>query len=242
MRLNSAICLGIVIISLNCNSSNNDSDDEPRTGASKKSKKPSSTDTDAESEIAMYFGDGYMFYNIPADTSSVYRTCAINEPRPLRSLNSGSSKFVHVITKQNQSTGSLFGFVNLNLSGSEKISVVDYVEYKDTICTPGQGNIGNTTIRLAAGVRLYLRIKRVGKGVNVEIPSKVAAAVENGQAEATFRIETVGFRTEETRKILSGLGESFDVESYVKVITAVRQVMETMKEEMVVNPVRIPIE
>lgn len=182
--------------------------------------------------------------NIPNDTTTFltnWRTCSVNEPRPLSSLNSGSKKFVYVIDRSNQATASLFGLGQLNLSKKEKIAIVDYVEYKDTICTPGNGNPDNTSIRLAAGVRLFLKISNSDKKVNVEIPSKVAAGIEFGLAQATFTIETIGFKNEETRKILGELGESFDVESYVKIMNAVGQVMKTMKDTMIVNPVRIPV-
>lgn len=189
----------------------------------------------------------YENYSLPiaADTATFltnWRTCSVNEPRPLSSLNSGSKKFVYVIDRSNQATASIFGIGQLNLSKKEKIAIIDYVEYKDTICSPGNGNPDNTTIRLAAGVRLFLKISRSEKKVNVEIPSKIAAGTEFGLAQATFTIETIGFKTEETRRILSELGESFDVESYVKIVNAVGQVMKTMKDTMVVNPVRIPFQ
>jgi len=181
---------------------------------------------------------------IPNDTATFFtnwRTCSVNEPRPLSSLNSGSKKFVYLIDRNNQATASLFGLGQLNLSKKEKIAIVDYVEYRDTICTPGNRNPNNTSIRLAAGVRLFLKISNSDKKVNVEIPSKIAAGIEFGLAQATFTIETIGFKNEETRRILGELGESFDVESYVKIMNAVGQVMKTMKDTMLVNPVRIPI-
>jgi hypothetical protein len=169
------------------------------------------------------------------------RTCSVNEPRLLRTLNSGSKKFVYVIDKNNQGSASLFGIGNLELSKKEKIAIVDYVQFLDTICTPGTGPQQFKNIRLAAGVRLFLKIKKANKKVSVDIPSKVAAAAEFGLAEATFTIETIGFANEDTRKILSGLGESFDVESYVKIMGAVSEVMKIMKDSMEVKPVEIPL-
>lgn len=180
-----------------------------------------------------------------ADTSAFLaeiRTCSINEPRPLGSLNSGSKKFVHVIDKNNIATASLFGIANLALKDNERLAIVDYVQYLDTICTPGSGPQTLKNIRLAAGVRLFLKINRADKKVSLNIPSKVAAAAEFNLAEATFTIETIGFATAETRNILSRLGESFNVESYVSIMGAVRDVMKTMKDSTEVKPVLIPIQ
>ena len=169
-----------------------------------------------------------------------WNTCSINEPRQLGTLNSGSKKFVYVLDKNNQATGSLFGLANLNLDRKEKIAIVDFVQYRDTICTVGDASPNGSTIRLAAGVRLFIKIKKSDNKVKVEIPSKVAAGAEFGLSEATFSLETIGFANDQTKEIMSNLGESFDVESYVKIMNAVSQVMKVMKDTMIVNPVRIP--
>lgn len=169
------------------------------------------------------------------------RTCSVNESRLLKSLNSGSKKFVYVIDKSNQGSASLFGMGSVELSKKEKIAIVDYVQFLDTICTPGTGPQQFKNIRLAAGVRLFLKIKKANKNVSVDIPSKVAAAAEFGLAEATFTIETIGFANEDTRKILSGLGESFEVESYVKIMGAISEIMKIMKDTLEVKPVEIPL-
>jgi len=193
----------------------------------------------------------YETYDLPneilIDSSNVktvinnFRTCSVNEPRRLGTLNSRSKKFVYIIDQSNQGTASLFGIVNLNLGKKEKIAIIDYIQYKDTICTPGDGPQKNITTRLAAGVRLFLKIKRVNNKVSVDIPSKVAAAAEFGLAEATYEIETIGFANDQTRDILKGLGDNFDVESYVKIMGAVGDIMNIMKDTMIVNPVEIPI-
>ena len=70
----------------------------------------------------------------------------------------------------------------------------------------------------------------------------MAAAAEFGLAEATFTIETIGFATEETREILKGLGENFDVETYVNIMEAVGKVIHVMDDSMLVRPVWMPLE
>ncbi|MBK6858952.1 MAG: hypothetical protein IPK91_13400 [Saprospiraceae bacterium] len=209
------------------------------------------------------FGTDYLNYNLPllindknmtkyedslksissknVITESEWRSCSINEPRKLGTLNSGSRRFVYVLDKNNQANGNLFGLVGLNLSKRDRIAIVDYVEFKDTICTPGNGKKEQTSIRLAAGVRLVITIKNANKKVSINIPSKVAAAAEFGLAEATYTIETIGFKTKESRDIIAGLGGDFNVESYTRVIGAHDKIVKTMKNEMIVNPVQIPI-
>jgi hypothetical protein len=174
-------------------------------------------------------------------TETELRSCTINEPRKLGTLNSGSKKFVYVLDRDNQGNGKLFGLGELSLGKRERIAIVDYVEYKDTLCTPGNGKIELTNIRLAAGVRLVLRINNVNRKVSVNIPSKIAAAAEFGLAEATFTIETVGFVSKETRAIIGNLGGDFNVESYVKVIGAIGEITKIMKDDMTVNPVQLPV-
>lgn len=181
---------------------------------------------------------------IPAKDTTVFvkswNSCALPSPRLLSSLNSGSRKFVYLIDRNNQGTLAIFGLGNLKLGKKEKIAVIDYVEYKDTLCSKGTESTEPEYIRLAAGVRLVLHIKQKENQVRADLPSQVAAATEFGLAETTFTIETLGFKNENTRRIFSGLGEKFDVEAYVRIMGAVGEVMRIMQEDMTVHPVKIP--
>lgn len=198
----------------------------------------------SESEYEKYILPDEISNMNPADSAvflNELRACSINKSRLLKSLSSGSKKFVHVIDKNNQGSASLFGLGNIELGKKEKITIVDYVQYLDTICTIGTNPHQFRDIRLAAGVRLFLKIKKVNKRVSIDIPSKIAAATEFGLAEATFSIETIGFANEDTREILRNLGQDFDVESYVKIMSAVSEILGIMKDSTVVKPVEVII-
>ena len=170
-------------------------------------------------------------------TEEDWKYCAVQGRRPLSALDNGSKKFIYTFDGGNQQCLGLFGLANLGLSEQNKILIVDYVEYKDTTCTAGS----QPDIRLSAGVRLVLTIHSNKKKVNIKIPAKVAAAAEFDLAETTFQIETIGFVNDDTRRIIGNLGGDFNVESYIKVVGAVGEIMKVMKDDMMVSPTVLPI-
>lgn len=159
--------------------------------------------------------------------------------RPLRSLNSGSDKFFYLLDNSKKFNVKLLGLNELNLDRNEKIGVMDYIEYKDTVCT--DAGVKNN-VRLAAGVRLELRIKESNNKIKAETPSQIAAAMELNLAKVTYRIRTIGFKTDSTRKILSTIEEQgdFNVKSYVRVIDALNKIVASMNDNLQVNPEIVP--
>lgn len=169
-------------------------------------------------------------------TSADTISCLSKKPTELSKLNSGSTKFVYTIDEKSSSSASLLGLISGKLNKNERMAIVDYVEYKDLTCS------GKGSLRVAAGVRLTLKIKSTNNKFKINIPSKVAAASEFGIAEVTYRIETIGFKNKTTRKILSGLGGEFNVDDYIKVLDAVNKIQLAMDEVTIVDPRIIPVE
>jgi hypothetical protein len=169
-------------------------------------------------------------------TSADTLSCLSKKPTLLTNLNSGSTKFVYTIDEKSSSSANLLGLISGKLNKNERIAIIDYVEYKDIDCSD------NSSLRVAAGVRLTLKIKSRNNKFKINIPSKVAAASEFGIAEVTYRIETIGFKTKTTRKILSGLGGEFNVDDYIKVLDAVNKIQLAMDEVTTVDPRVIPVE
>ena len=162
--------------------------------------------------------------------------CLLKKPTELSKLNSGSAKFVYTIDEKSSSSASLLSLISGKLNKNERISIVDYVEYKNIKCSK------KGSLRVGAGVRLTLKIKSTNNKFEINIPSKVAAPSEFGIAEVTYRIETIGFKNKTTRKILSGLGGEFNVDDYIKVLDAVNKIQLAMDEVTTVDPRVLPIE
>jgi hypothetical protein len=176
-----------------------------------------------------------------AVTLKEWRSCTLNEPRKLSTLNSGSDYFYHTITSKNSGNAQLLGLGSLNLLKNQSILVADYIHYKDTICTPGDGPQQMKNIRMAVGVRLSLTITSKEKKFDATLPKKVAAAMELNMVEVTYRISTIGFANDETQAIISNAGQgNFDIDAYVKVMSTMGDLIKTMKSPLLVNPVRLP--
>lgn len=199
--------------------------------------------TTRKSDLLM--NNSFRDYKVPDNPEEIeeWRTCTINEPRKLGTLNSGSDKFFYSLTKGNSYSAGLFGIASGSIAKNVKIAIIDYIEYKDTICTPGDGTKDHTSIRLAAGVRLQLTITNLDKKFKAETTSKIAAAMELNLATVQYKIKTIGFKTGDTRKLLGGIESegAFDVKSYVKIIDAVNKVISLMDNDLIVNPERVPI-
>lgn len=165
--------------------------------------------------------------------------CSFSSSQPLSYLNSGSDKFFYFIDKSKKFNAKLLGLNELNLGRDEKIGIMDYIEYKDTVCSDG-GERNN--VRLAAGVRLELRIKESNNKIKAETPSQIAAAMELHLAKVTYRIRTIGFKTDSTRKILSNIEEQgdFNVKSYLRLIDALNKIVASMNDNLQVNPEIVP--
>ncbi len=159
--------------------------------------------------------------------------CEYYKVIPISELNSGARKFSYSIKKNDELKFNLLGLGGSKLSKNQKISVIDYVEYTELKCN-------NKVYRYAAGVRLKLTITTKNKNFNIEIPSKVAAAVEFGAATAEYTLETIGFSNTKTRNILSNLGGEFDMDDYIKVINAVSNLQKCMNDLTTVKAKIIP--
>lgn len=174
-------------------------------------------------------------------TIKEWRSCTINEPRKLATLNSGSDYFYHTITIKNSGNAQLLGLGSVQLSKNQSILVTDYIHYKDTICTPGNGPKEMKTVRMAAGVRLSLTITAKDKKFEATLPKKIAAAMELNMVEVTYRISTLGFANDETKNIISKAGDgNFDLDAYVKVMGTMGELIKAMGGAIMVNPIRLP--
>jgi hypothetical protein len=174
-------------------------------------------------------------------TIKEWRSCTINEPRKIGTLNSGSDYFYHTITTKNSGTAQLLGIGNVSLSKNQSILIADYIHFKDTICTPGDGPPTTKSIRIAVGVRLSLTITAKEKKFEATLPKKVAAAMELNMVDVTYRISTLGFANDTTKNIIAEAGEgSFDVDAYVKVMATMSKLIKTMNSGIIANPVRVP--
>ncbi|HLV50541.1 MAG TPA: hypothetical protein VKY44_01135 [Flavobacterium sp.] len=168
--------------------------------------------------------------NISDETDNI---CSPSELKQLKDLSS-FKKFYYEINKNQNINSSILSVFGLKRNQDQKMIVVDYVEYKDLYCN-------QTTSRFGVGARLSISIKSEQNGLTLSTPTKIAAAVEMGYAEASYELEVLGFRVPSVKKDLAEIGSSsFDVETYLKLTEIISKIINSMSEDMEINPVLLP--
>lgn len=174
-------------------------------------------------------------YALPSE-EMIRDKCAASRPKTMRDLSGGMKKLYYQLTKDNSASLNVFGAGKLNLGKKELLIIVDFVQYKNTKCDGEE-------LRYGVGARLFLHVKKAGRGLKTTDLPHLAAGVQLGQASITYSIETIGITGQKISAVLPGTG-SFDVEAYAKVISAVDEIQRLARdgqEGVIIDPQVIPV-
>lgn len=179
------------------------------------------------------------FEPINLDQSTINEPIEITSLRPLSELNSGSAKFFYMIDNTMKGSLAMPIIKEFNLNKKKRLARIDYVAYKDTIMVY-QGI--KQKYKLIAGARVQLKITEKGGKMNLDSPTRLAAGMELNLASIEYEIKSIGFNNDSTRKYMADIESAgqFTVESYVKVINALNQIVKSMNKDMLVRPEVIP--
>ena len=175
-------------------------------------------------------------YVMPSE-EVIKNKCAAAKPKTMKELSGGMKKLYYQLTKDNSASLNIFGAGNINLGKKELLVIVDFVQYKDTNC-------GGESLRYGVGARLFLHVKKLGKGIKTNDLPHLAAGVQLGQASITYSIETIGITGSKISDVMPGTG-NFDVEAYAKVTKAVDDIQRLARdgqEGVVIDPQVIPVD
>ena len=161
-----------------------------------------------------------------------------NQPKTVRDLSSGMQKLFYQVNSDNVASLSLFGgAAGLKLGKKEIIVIVDFTQFKDINC--------EEKARYGVGVRLFLKIKKSFKGLDLNNLPHLAANVQLGKASVEYRIQTLGITGDKINALIPrSATNNFDVDGYANVVNAVDEIQALIKdgvEGVVIDPQQMPL-
>ena len=114
---------------------------------------------------------------------------------------------------------------------------MDFTQFKDINC--------EEKARYGVGVRLFLKIKKSFKGLDLNNLPHLAANVQLGKASVEYRIQTLGITGDKINALIPrSATNNFDVDGYANVVNAVDEIQALIKdgvEGVVIDPQQMPL-
>ena len=160
------------------------------------------------------------------------------KPQTVKELSGGMQKIFYMFNKDNAKNLSLFGgTAGTKLGKKESIVIVDFMQHKDL-------NDCDIPTRYGVGVRLFLKIKKASRGIDLNNLPQLAASVQLGKASVQYTLQTIGVTGDKINALIPrSATNSFDVEGYAGVINAVDKIQSLIKdgvEGVIIDPQLVP--
>jgi len=159
------------------------------------------------------------------------------KPQTVRDLTSGMQKIFYQVNSDNAANLQLFGGTGISIGKKQMVVIVDFMQYKDLNC--------EEKTRYGVGVRLFLKIKKAHKRLDLNNLPHLAANVQLGRASVEYIFKTIGVTGNKINALMPRSNtNNFDVEGYANVINAVDQVQSLVRDNIdgvVIAPQQIPL-
>ena len=114
-----------------------------------------------------------------------YIQCMSTAPKTIKDLRDGVVVDAYEFKKGDEGKLGFLGFLNVDISDDEKITVVEFSQFGSQICV-------NKQLKYGVGCRLMMRIKEYKRSAKLNTPQQITASVIFGKAEVTFSMRTFG--------------------------------------------------
>jgi len=161
------------------------------------------------------------------------------KPRTVKELSGGMQKVFYMFNADNAKNLSLFGgATGTKIGKKESIVIVDFMQHKDL-------NDCDEPTRYGLGVRLFLKVKKASRGIDLNNLPQLAASVQLGKASVQYTLQTIGVTGDKINALIPrSATNSFDVEGYAGVVNAVDKIQSLIKDGVdgvVIDPQLVPI-
>jgi|GEM_PF-6174948 hypothetical protein len=152
-------------------------------------------------------------------------------PKNAEDLTSGIRYSAHYLEESDSESLSAFGYVSGSHTGTKSIIIVDFILYKDVLCTNDQSHL-TFKYRYAVGARLLLTIHTSKGKVNISL-AEIAAQVELNKAEVSYSLHTIGITGGTVVDTIAPLATTilsgdFDVTGYTNILKAVDNIIQVI--------------
>jgi len=161
------------------------------------------------------------------------------KPQTVKELSGGMQKIFYMFNANNSTNLSLFGGgTGVKIGKKESVVIVDFMQHKDLADC-------EAPTRYGVGVRLFLKIKKANRGINLQNLPQLAANVQLGKATVQYNLKTIGITGDKINALIPrSATNTFDVEGYAGVINAVDKIQGLIKdgiEGVIIDPQLIPL-
>ena len=161
--------------------------------------------------------------------------CGTTLPSQIKDLLSGTKYFYYKFDSETKAQASAMGFTG-SFDKKDIVIIRDFVRYKKITCDGKSKDVG-------IGLRCYIQIKSYKAKLGGSL-SAIAASVENGQANASFSIESLGFPIE--GKDIAGVVTQgdYDVDNFASLAILHSRILATLNSDnhMLIDPVELPLD